>query len=365
MNQPSSHRPLLEPGSVKLGIVGPSFFSYVPAIAAGFERCGFATVVYDERHSNRVADKILYRIGAYHGPLSPKHSHLSNIRSDILAKACTDVLLVDVEVIDRPFVEALIGRGVRVHLYMWDSARNKPRFTSYLDIATSSGSFDPKDCERFGMSYIPLFAEPLFDRSSASDGDAVSDIGFCGTVHSSRTAILAELLATEKPRRLSLNLMLYYHSRALFGVKGLLDPSVWRLFPLVRDAPFTKDDIATMFGRSKFVLDVPHPGQTGMTARTFEVLIAGTRLLTFNRVAADLLPKSLQSRVAVINKASDVQGIDFNHLAPLPPLTDEERYYLSLQRFVDQLLGMMNLAPECEPNQQRRAGHVFDPESIA
>lgn len=330
-------------GETRLAVIGPSFFSYIPAIVDEFRRRGIRSAAFDERHSNRIADKILYRLGAYHLPLSPKDRHLARLRQTLVEHRYTDVLLVDVEVVDRAFVRWLRERGVQVHLYMWDAARNKPRFTTYLDALDSRGSFDPRDCADLGMDYIPLFGEALFDGTAT--GPAEYDIGFCGTVHSSRTAIMQRLRSADWSAGLRLKLMLYYHSRALFAIKGIRDRAVWPLLPLVQDRSFAKQDIAAMYARTKFVLDIPHPGQTGMTARTFEALLAGARLLTFNRNAAELLPASLQRRITVIDDIEELARIDFAGVDRLDELSAEESYHLSLRRFVDQLADMMGLAP--------------------
>ena len=329
---------------VTLAIVGPSFFSYVEGIAEAFRQRGIPTVTFDERHSNRLIDKILYRLGLHQNRYSPKHKHLAAINAAIEAAGCTDVLLANVEVVDRAFIQRLRDRGIRVHLYMWDGVRNKPGYVSYLDLIANRGTFDPVDADAYGMRYIPLFAEPIFDEERVrAVEDVAFDIGFCGTVHSSRTRILADLTDAPWARGLRLALLLYYHSRTLFCLKGVADWSVWKLVRAVSSKPFSKAEVAAMFGRSKFVLDVPHPGQAGMTARTFEALLAGSRLLTFNRAAAELLPASLQSRVKVIDRIEEVADMDFSACGRMPRLAEEERYFLSLGRFVDQLLEMMQL----------------------
>lgn len=350
----------------KVAIIGPAFFSYVKGIVAEFERRGIETIAFDERHSNRVIDKVLYRTGVYHGRFSPKHRHLSTILNQILTHGCTDVMLVDVEAVDRNFVERLNAAGLRVHLYMWDGIRNKPGFAAYLDIVASKGTFDPVDAKTLDMRYIPLFAEPVFDeRALAMTGPYRYDIGFCGTVHSSRSRIIARLLNAPWARRRNFAFLLYYHSRKLFLIKAMWTWSVWRIAPLVTDKPFSKAEIAKMFAESRFILDVPHHGQTGMTARTFEVLMAGARLLTFNSLATELLPASLRERVVVINHIDEARYIDFDNYERMPPLRPEERYFLSLERFVDELMALSGLQGDdmaaspkepLEPAAQRSAG---------
>ena len=81
-----------------------------------------------------------------------------------------------------------------------------------------------------------------------------------------------------------------------------------------------------------------------MTARTFEALRSGARLLTFNRASASLLPESLQPRVRIIDDIEEAAAIDYAACGRMPPLSPDERYFLSLGRFVDQLLDMMRPA---------------------
>ncbi|WP_339345905.1 hypothetical protein [uncultured Sphingomonas sp.] len=332
----------------RLAVVGPTFFSYTQAIVAEFQRRGVSIVAtFDEKHSNRVHDKILYRLGLAHHRLSALPRHLRAVTDGIIAASATDVLLVGVEVIDRAFVERLVQRDIRVHFYTWDGTANKDRFLSYLDLLSSRATFDPSDAARHAMAYVPLFAEAVFDeRRHVSAPSRDLDVGFCGTVHSSRADIVTALMDVERPRPLRLQLMLYYHSRRLFALKALVSASAKRLLPQISDRSFSKEAIAAMFARSRYILDVPHPGQAGMTARTFEALLAGARLLTFGPAARTLLPDSFADRIATVTDAMELGRIDFDVAAPLPPLTDGQRYFLSIERFVDQLLTLMMPDPE-------------------
>ena len=205
-------------------------------------------MTFDDRHSNRIVAKIGYRLGLYRHRFSPAARHLETLAAVIEAGGCTDVLLANVEAVDRRFVERLAARGVRVHLYMWDGIGNKPGYAAYLDLVVSKGTFDPADAERLGMTYIPLFAEPIFAEEDVAAESYAADIGFCGTVHSSRARILARLAALSQARGIRLALMLYYHSRALFRLKGLADQNAWKVAPAISSTSFPKAEIAAMSG---------------------------------------------------------------------------------------------------------------------
>lgn len=325
----------------RFALVGPSFFSYLPAIRERFEKRGIASAVFDERHANTIPVKILYRVGFYRLFQARKRLHLNQIVEQVLAGGYTDVLLVAVEVCDRPFVQRLVDAGIRVHLYMWDSARNKPAYLAYLDLLQGRASFDPDDCKAYGLTYIPLFAEDVFSarvQGQAVDFPRMIDVSFCGTLHSDRARHVAALARFAKMHGLQARFMLYFHSRWLLALKGLVNPSNFLFLWTISTKGYAKKDIFHLLASSRYVFDVQHAGQMGLTARTFEVLRAGARLVTLNARALELLPPTLLERVRHVKDVEGLSEIDFRSHEPDVPLTAEQDYYLSLDRFVDDLL---------------------------
>jgi len=322
---------------MRMAVVGPTFFSYTQAIAEEFRRRRFEVAEFDEKHSNHNAAKIMYRVGLAFNPLSPQPRYLLQLAEQIISERYPDVLLVGVEVISRAFVAKLTEAGVRVHLYMWDGRANKGRFQQYLPLLSSAATFDIRDAEELGMTYIPLFAEPMFGDLADPTAEKIYDIGFCGTVHSARVGAVTRLLTADWARSLRLGLMLYYHSKLLFGVKAIWQRGALTVLPRISSRSFPKKVVARLFAQSTYVLDIPHPGQTGLTARTFEALLAGARLLTFSAAAARMLPESIADRVIVISNIEELAAVNMA-VAPLHAFDDGERYFLSLERFVDQLL---------------------------
>jgi hypothetical protein len=337
----------------KIALVGPSFFAYIEAIRGNLVQRGFETEFFDERHSNRIPVKIMYRLGLYSKFGTRKDRHLDALAARIRQGKFTDVVLIDVEVCDARFVKQLSDAGVRVHLYMWDSAKNKPRYLSYLHLLCGKSSFDPEDCALHGLAYIPLFAEDTFSArrwQPPATPQRPVDVAFCGTLHSNRARRITELLQVARNGRLNVALLLYFHSRWLLAIRSLVDFSFARYLKCVSTVGFTKQQIFELFARSKFVFDLPHPGQVGLTARTFEALRSGTRLITFNKAARDLLPASFATRVFVIESVEELGRLDFSGPSPTSLLSAVDDYYLSLDRFVDQILALI------EPVQQGGRG---------
>ena len=329
----------------RIALIGPNFFSYIDGIRRKMLEKGLDVESFDERHSNTPFVKALYRLGYYRLFAERRQQHLADIAAKLVAGRFSDVLLINVEVPDRPFVQRIVDAGLRVHIYMWDSTLNKPGYVEFLDLLQGKASFDPRDCAKLGLRYVPLFADDTFSgkrppRTSAQY-EPVIDIFFCGTLHSNRAKLIAELEHYSNKRKLQLSMLLYFHSRWMFAIKSLVIHSNILFILRVSSKIFPKHQICESFQRAKFVFDLPHPGQTGLTARTFEVLRTGTRLITFNAQAYSLLPKSLSERVTVIERISDLDKIDFKNAAALAPLSKEDEHYLSIERFVDEMIDLI------------------------
>jgi hypothetical protein len=324
----------------KIAVIGPSFFGYVEAVASNLASFGYQTQFFDERHSNSIASKIFYRLGYDYLIKRDRIKHLDSLQEVILSRGFGSVLLVDIEVIDLKFVEFLKFHGIKVFLYMWDSAKNKPGFTDMIDAVDSAASFEPVDCEKLGMVYIPLFAEEIFRSNSLNIQRTQNSIGFNGTMHSLRAKQLAAVESILKGKY-NIEKFLYYHSKFLYLVKCLANPLGLKYFSKISTRAFPKLQIANLYKRSVYVLDIHHPGQSGLTSRTFEALRSGAYLITFNKSVASL-PASLAARCVCIEDVKDISDA-LDNLAISARLNCEDDYFLSLERFSNDILQLMSL----------------------
>lgn len=321
-------------------MIGPGFFSYLESIAYELSNRGFECMVFSDRHSNGKIAKIMYRIGFYDVFSWAKKRHLKSIYNQIVANKISDVLLINVEGCDRNFIQNLIKSNVSISLYMWDSSKNKANFLSYIDLIEAKSSFDPQDCETFGLKYIPLFGEFGLSPNHHITQKNI-DIYFCGTVHSNRPKIIYQILKFSIENKLKFISHNYYHNKFLFFIKSLAYPYGLAIFKSVTNKSLSKSKIFESMSLAKFVLDIQHNGQKGLTARTFEALRCGAHLITTNDFALKL-PHGLKNRITVFNEIRDLQNINFNDFEG-SPLTVEQDYYLSLQRFVDDIIVLMSM----------------------
>lgn len=332
----------------RIALIGPNFFSYIQAIRDEIISRGYTCRYFDERHSNSIGAKIAYRLQLTSLLKKRRDKHLANILDQILTDGITDVFLIDTEVVNPAFVKALRSQGINVHLYMWDSARNKDSFLQLLPLLNGRSSFEPKDCERYGMKYIPLFAEKVFS-SAMSNADVRNDeIVFLGTLHSHRAIHLSALESAVEQSGLKIRKLLYYHSRLLYCIKCLVHPRAFKYLRFVQVRGFDKREIATAYFRSRGVLDIHHPGQAGLTSRTFESLRSGAWLITLNPTVLSL-PEELRKRILLLSDVSELPSRISEVRSDLPALSLEMDHFLSLERFADDLLAIGGLPPRQLP----------------
>jgi hypothetical protein len=326
-------------GAKKIALIGPDFFNYTQSIRDEILKREYNCTYFDERHSNSLITKIAYRLQINFLVKKMRDQHFNKIYENIVKNSFTEVFLIDTEVVTAEFVIRLQACNIKVYLYMWDSSRNKDSFISLLPLVDGKASFDPEDCDHYKMRYIPLFAENVFSSASSKGGTRENRFVFLGTLHSHRAQKLLYLENLLKKSGFEIYKLLYYHSRVLYLIKCIACPRALKYLSTIRTRGFSKTEIAKNYLTSKGVLDIHHPGQSGLTSRTFETLRSGAWLITLNQTAKSL-PLELRHRIIILSNLDALQFEVKNLATNLPPLSPSMDYFLSLERFVDQLLDL-------------------------
>jgi hypothetical protein len=194
------------------------------------------------------------------------------------------------------------------------------------------------------MTYIPLFAERVFSCASFKDKTCNDELVFLGTLHSHRAIQLSAIERAVEENGLRIRKLLYYHSRFLYCIKCLVHPRAFQYLPFLRTKGFDKREIASAYFCARGVLDIHHPGQAGLTSRTFEALRSGAWLITLNRTVLSL-PQELRQRVLLLSDTSELSSRITEVLSELPPLSHKIDHFLSLERFAEELLDVGGLPP--------------------
>jgi hypothetical protein len=192
------------------------------------------------------------------------------------------VLVINGQTLSREILSELKAEfpSARFVLYMWDSIANRRSILESLDLFDSCFSFDPSAVQTHGFRLRPLFFSKGFESPPSEDFDY--HISFIGTAHTDRRAILSGVDAALGPeiRRFW---YLYLQARWVLAAYRLTNPAFRsaraREFKYV---PLSRNEVQDVFRRSKAILDIEHPRQSGLTIRTFEALGASKKLVTTN-----------------------------------------------------------------------------------
>lgn len=335
---------------MKLAIIGPAFFGYLDELAHGFARAGTPAQFFDERPSNTLRSKLFYRFASQSVKQKAAQAHIDTLTDQIISQEFTHVLLISVEVISNDAVQRLKAAELIICRYGWDSVHNKPHMHSLDPLMDRIASFDATDCTHYGYDYIPLYSNLT---PAAQDAPSGTDFFYCTTLHSNRPFWVKRFLTQAQKHGWSTDFKLFYHNRLLWMIRYISHPQVWGLARQLSTVPFSRDTIVQATQKARVVLDIHHGAQTGLTMRTYETLALGKVLLTTNKMAATVLPADLRTRVVYMD-ADDLGGSFQKALDITPaPLTPDQAYSLSQNRFIDQLTALLS-------NTSVPAAHVQD-----
>lgn len=202
-------------------------------------------------------------------------------------------------------------------LYLWDSLSNKRQLDRNLPFFDQCITFDANDAKAFGMKFRPLFFSPGFARGPSTAFQY--HLSFIGTAHSDRFKIVSNLLAV-LPENTVFHRYLYLQAPWMFWVHKLGN-SAYRNASMkdFRFNPLAKAEVQNVFFNSLAVLDIEHPGQTGLTMRTFETMGANKKLITTNALVKETDFYNYEN-ILVIDRATTPKIPDSFFATPYVPL---------------------------------------------
>jgi len=320
---------------MRVAVIGPKTFNLMSSICNEITHQGHEVIFIDERSSNSIFSKILYRLGINN--LLEKilvSKHKANILNKLKKFSPDMILLLDVETIDRKFISKIKEISQNIHLYMWDSSINKSRFLEILDLVSKKMTFDPNDAKKYDMNLVHLFSSFSADENIQKN----IDVYFCGTLHSDRPTAMVYLKNQFKESKINFKFDIFYHSKTLAIFQSIFNVNWLKILKNINTEGFDIDHIKNMTNRSKIILDMPHPNQSGLTCRTFEALQSNCLLITTNKNCIELLP-SFSHRIRIAKDFNDMLNIVQKGLEEdLGAISSDQKFFCSIKRFVKEVI---------------------------
>lgn len=294
----------------KILFFSPKFFNYEKEICKEIEQQGGIVHFYDERNNPNTIEKILLRkfrfllswkINEYYkkisldeGNFSPDYIFFNN--PEALNKK--SLILLKNKFLNSKFI-----------LYMWDSIKNKRNVKKIYPLFDKCFSFDQLDCKKYGFNFRPLFYINEFNNEKTNINFDY-DFSFIGTIHSDRALILNQLYQFCLDNNYRIFLYLYFPSKLLYLYGKIKDSNIRKLDKagFIHFTPIDKCKIQSISDKTKYIIDINHPKQVGLTMRTIEMLGLNKKILTTNKYIKDYdfyNPKN----IIIINR----KNIDFKH----------------------------------------------------
>ncbi|MCT7635638.1 hypothetical protein N5U36_09245 [Aliarcobacter butzleri] len=266
--------------------LAPKFFGYEFEIKKELENFGAKVIFFDERPKNDFFTKAFIRLNLKSFISKKIDDYYKNIIQEIKDESIDYLFLVDVETVPLKFIEKtiLMNPKLKVLTYFWDSVKNRKKSLEYLAYSNKFFSFDLKDAEAdIRIEFLPLFYIDDYKNIANIENELVYDISFIGTVHSDRYKIIKKI--EEQAKGLDLKTYFYFYSpsKILFFFQKLFKKD----FKYIKwkDVSFkslNKSDVINIIEKSKCIIDIQHPKQTGLTMRTIEMFGCKKKLLTTN-----------------------------------------------------------------------------------
>ena len=261
-------------------------FGYEIAIKSELERQGAEVIYYDERPSNSNFSKGLIRL------YRPLYEKRINKYYDMILQAMSTVdldflFVIRGEVVPNSFLESFkkLHPSCKLIFFTWDSFSNHSHALSILPFFDNKSTFDSADAEKHDMMFRPLFyLDGYCEVESVKHSSITYDVMFAGTAHSDRFQVSNKINEWCDSNNLNSYFFYYQHGKLVDVYKRIFDSAYTGVpFSKLSFKSITPAKMLELYRQSRVVLDIQHPGQTGLTMRIFEALGAGRKVITTNR----------------------------------------------------------------------------------
>lgn len=266
--------------------IAPAFFGYEEKIADKMIELGAMVDFFDERSIKSSYERALLKINPqifrkktidYYTQIIDK---ISNVDYDhVLVIKCEMMSIEIIKELKRLFSKATFC------LYLYDSLNNIKGVKTKLDYFDRVLSFDMEDTSRHSkMIFRPLFFIDDYKKTFNKQKEYKFDVSFIGTMHSDRYKVIKAIKDVADKNHYEYFFYCYLQSKFMYYFYKLTK----REFRGTKKENFQfakilSSEIAEVIDKTKVVLDIQHPKQTGLTMRTIEMIGMHKKLITTNQ----------------------------------------------------------------------------------
>lgn len=315
---------------------GIGFYDYDNSIIEELNRRGTA-VEYIKTVPDRKTPRFLNRIG------------FKRLSSSIVSKEINRKILNVSNNIDCIFI--IVGDNmderhfsllkekfpnIPIILYLWDDIKRVSNYDILEKNCSHIFTFDAHDSKKYNLILRPLFFRVTSSMKPKCESidKIIYDISFVGWHHTLRYPIISRLRREFDKKGINYKFLLlgrkwhYYIERYLLRTIKKEDQDLFIFNSL------SYDEYINITDCSRTILDIPHPGQKGLTIRTIESLALCKKIVTTN---ADIKEYGFhEDNYRII--CEDNPSVDYDFLKKNICINEDMSRY-SISHFIDDIFG--------------------------
>lgn len=324
-------------------LISVKFFNYEVLIKHELEKMGASVSLFDERPSNSFFSKAIIRIKKEMYSVKI-NQYFNEIIEKIKNKKYDYFLLIKGEATPKFFLDFLKTNnpGIKFIFYTYDSFKNNSNGLDILTYFDAKFTFDSQDAIKYQMSFRPLFFAQDYGDLNGSNKNFQYDLAFIGTAHSDRYSISEKAKSWCVEHQLKMFTFYYSPSKLLFKYRKATDKNFKNFdYNKISFNSLSHHEIIDVYKNTKVILDINHPGQDGLTMRTFETLGAGRKLITTNPKIKKY-PFYDPQNIYIIER----EAIKFDEsffLTYFKEMNSEIRESMSLKGWINEVFGLSSI----------------------
>lgn len=268
----------------KILFFSPAFFGYEDKIADKMRELGAKVDAFNVRSVTKAWERAILKVNPQIFDRKTE-KYYADIYSRIRKTDYDYVLFVKCDMPTKRVLHNFRMRfkNAKFCLYMWDSVKNIPNVEKKFEYFDYISSFDRKDCKNYEqLHFRPLYYCDQYKKEPRTECFEY-DICFIGTIHSDRWKILKEIKKQAENRGLRLYYYPYLQSKSIYWIYKLTKPEFRDTdISQFKFEKISSEETAEKVDKSKVIIDIQHPDQSGLTIRTIEMLGMNKKLMTTN-----------------------------------------------------------------------------------
>lgn len=296
----------------KILFLSVSTFGLEVEISNKLNQLGAQVFYFDERPKNSILMKGLLRVNR---SLVQKKitEYYKRIQSYIEDIDFDYLFILRGEVVPQWFIQQFVDNNPRCKkiFYTWDSFKNLNNPLEIIQYFDIKFSFDFNDALEFGLNFRPLFYNDYFNKVEQKSNQYKYDLSFYGTAHSDRYQVCRKVIQQCDNYNLMTYEFYYMQSKMVYLFKRFFVKGFNKFaFSKLKFIGLNKDQVLELFNNSKVILDINHPGQSGLTMRTIEAIGSGKKIITTNSEILNYIFYNPQN-ILVIDRSNPKIDLEF------------------------------------------------------